>query len=150
MLPEVPFAACLALGAVVAPPDAVAATAVARRIGLPRRVVTILEGESLVNDATALVLLPGGRGRGDRPAVGAGEIAVEVLPWPSAAGSWSASAARWCSASCTAGSTDPLLDNALSLLTPFAVAFDRRVDTRLGRGRGAWSPGSTWGTGCRS
>ena len=53
----VPFAAAFALGAVVAPPDAVAATAIARRIGLPRRIVTILEGESLVNDATALVSL---------------------------------------------------------------------------------------------
>lgn len=53
----VPFAVAFALGAVVAPPDAVAATAVARRIGLPRRIVTILEGESLVNDATALVSL---------------------------------------------------------------------------------------------
>ncbi len=53
----VPFAVAFALGAVVGPPDAVAATAVARRIGLPRRVVTILEGESLVNDATALVSL---------------------------------------------------------------------------------------------
>jgi CPA1 family monovalent cation:H+ antiporter len=46
-----------ALGAVVAPPDAVAASAVARRVGMPRRVVTILEGESLVNDATAIVVL---------------------------------------------------------------------------------------------
>ncbi len=46
-----------AVGAVVAPPDAVAATTIARRVGLPRRVVTILEGESLVNDATAIVVL---------------------------------------------------------------------------------------------
>lgn len=53
----VPFAAALALGAVVAPPDAVAATAVARHVGMPRRVVSVLEGESLVNDATALVAL---------------------------------------------------------------------------------------------
>lgn len=53
----IPFSAALALGAVVAPPDAVAATAIARKIGLPRRVVTILEGESLVNDATAIVTL---------------------------------------------------------------------------------------------
>ena len=52
-----PFAAALALGAIVAPPDAVAAVAVARRAGLPRRVVTVLEGESLFNDATSLVLL---------------------------------------------------------------------------------------------
>lgn len=53
----IPLAAAVALGAVVAPPDAVAATAIARRVGMPRRVVTILEGESLVNDATALVCL---------------------------------------------------------------------------------------------
>lgn len=53
----VPFAAAFAIGAIVAPPDAVAAVAVARRAGLPRRVVTILEGESLLNDATALVSL---------------------------------------------------------------------------------------------
>lgn len=53
----IPFAVAVALGAIVAPPDAVAATAVARGIGLPRRVTTILEGESLLNDATALVTL---------------------------------------------------------------------------------------------
>jgi Na+/H+ antiporter len=56
-LPFTPWSICLALGAIVAPPDAVAATAVARRVGLPRRVVRILEGESLLNDASALVLL---------------------------------------------------------------------------------------------
>ncbi len=55
ILPGLPLAAAVALGAVVAPPDAVAATAVARRVGMPRRIVTILEGESLLNDATALV-----------------------------------------------------------------------------------------------
>ncbi|AWB93076.1 Na+/H+ antiporter [Aeromicrobium chenweiae] len=54
---DVPLAVGFALGAVVAPPDAVAATAIARKIGLPRRSVTILEGESLVNDATAIVTL---------------------------------------------------------------------------------------------
>jgi CPA1 family monovalent cation:H+ antiporter len=57
LLPAVPFAGCLALGAFVAPPDAVSATAIARRVGLPRRVITILEGESLLNDATALVIV---------------------------------------------------------------------------------------------
>jgi CPA1 family monovalent cation:H+ antiporter len=51
------LAAAFALGAVVAPPDAVAASAIARRVGMPRRIVSILEGESLVNDATALVAL---------------------------------------------------------------------------------------------
>jgi Na+/H+ antiporter len=57
LVPSIPFAAALALGAIVAPPDAVAAVAVARRAGLPRNVVTVLEGESLFNDATSLVLL---------------------------------------------------------------------------------------------
>ena len=57
VVPGVTLAAGFAIGAVVAPPDAVAATTVARRVGMPRRVVSILEGESLVNDATALVAL---------------------------------------------------------------------------------------------
>ncbi|HET7355728.1 MAG TPA: Na+/H+ antiporter [Nocardioidaceae bacterium] len=57
VIPGLDWPAAFALGAVVAPPDAVAATAIARRIGLPRRLVTILEGESLLNDATALVAL---------------------------------------------------------------------------------------------
>lgn len=51
------WSSSFAIGAVVAPPDAVAATAIGRRIGLPRRIVTILEGEALLNDATALVAL---------------------------------------------------------------------------------------------
>src|SRR6266508_3130230 len=50
-----PWAAAFTLGAIVAPTDPLAATAIARRLGVPRRLVTVLEGESLVNDATALV-----------------------------------------------------------------------------------------------
>jgi monovalent cation/hydrogen antiporter len=57
LLPKVSLAAGLALGAVVAPPDAVAATTIGRKVGMPRRLVSILEGESLLNDATALVSL---------------------------------------------------------------------------------------------
>lgn len=56
LLPDLPFAAALVLGAVVAPPDAVSAAAVGRRLGLPRRVMTLLGGESLINDATSLTL----------------------------------------------------------------------------------------------
>jgi len=56
LVPEIPWAAALALGAILAPPDAVAAGAVLHRLRLPRRIVTVLEGESLMNDATALVL----------------------------------------------------------------------------------------------
>ena len=55
LLPSTGWATAFAIGAVVSPPDAIAATAIGRRIGLPRRIVTILEGESLFNDATALV-----------------------------------------------------------------------------------------------
>lgn len=56
LLPELPWAAAFALGAIVSPPDAVAATAVLGHMQIPRRIVTILEGESLVNDASGLVL----------------------------------------------------------------------------------------------
>jgi CPA1 family monovalent cation:H+ antiporter len=56
LVPGMGLAAALTLGAIVAPPDAVAATAVFRRLGVPRRLVTILEGESLINDASSLIL----------------------------------------------------------------------------------------------
>ena len=56
VVPDLPWAAAFVLGAIVSPPDAVAATAILSRLNIPRRVVTILEGESLVNDATGLVI----------------------------------------------------------------------------------------------
>ena len=56
LIPGIGWAGAFVLGAIVAPPDAIATTAIMGRLGVPRRVVTILEGESLVNDATALVL----------------------------------------------------------------------------------------------
>lgn len=56
LIPGFPWAAAIALGAIVAPPDAVAAAAVLQRLRLPRRIVTVLEGESLINDASALVV----------------------------------------------------------------------------------------------
>jgi len=56
-LPGFDWRVGLVLGAVVAPTDAIAATSIAKRIGLPKRIVDILEGESLVNDATALLAL---------------------------------------------------------------------------------------------
>jgi NhaP-type Na+/H+ or K+/H+ antiporter len=71
LLPNLNLAAAIALGAVISPPDAVAATAIGKRLGLPARLVTILEGEGLVNDATALVLL--------RSAIAASASAVSLL-----------------------------------------------------------------------
>src|SRR5215218_1092233 len=56
LVPQLPWAACFALGAVVSPPDAIAARAVLQRVKLPRRLRALLEGESLLNDATGLVL----------------------------------------------------------------------------------------------
>jgi CPA1 family monovalent cation:H+ antiporter len=67
MVPDLPWAAAIALGAIVAPPDAVAATAVLRSLHPPQRILTILEGESLLNDASALLIYRvavGARGRG--------------------------------------------------------------------------------------
>ena len=56
LIPDMPWAAAFVLGAIVSPPAAVAATAILSRLSIPRRVVTVLEGESLVNDASGLVL----------------------------------------------------------------------------------------------
>ncbi|MFC0544831.1 Na+/H+ antiporter [Kutzneria chonburiensis] len=56
LIPELPWEVALLLGAVVAPPDAVAAVAIGRKLGLPRGAMTVLTGESLVNDASALTL----------------------------------------------------------------------------------------------
>ena len=76
LVPDLPWAAAVALGAVVAPPDAAAATAVLRQVRPPHRILTILEGESLLNDASALLIY--------RLAVGAvvagGFSAREVAP----------------------------------------------------------------------
>jgi Na+/H+ antiporter len=55
-LPGLGWATAIALGAIVSPPDAVAATSISRQLNIPHRLITILEGESLINDATALIL----------------------------------------------------------------------------------------------
>jgi len=56
LIPGMPWAAAFVFGAIVSPPDAVAATAILSRLNMPRRIVVVLEGESLVNDASGLVL----------------------------------------------------------------------------------------------
>ena len=76
LIPDMPWGAAIALGAIVAPPDAVAATAVLRPLKPPHRILTILEGESLLNDASALLIYRLAVG-----AVAAGSFSVEaVLP----------------------------------------------------------------------
>jgi CPA1 family monovalent cation:H+ antiporter len=122
LLPAVPFAACVALGAIVAPPDAVSATAIARRVGLPRRVVTILEGESLLNDATALVLVRIAVAAVGGATVGFWPIAKEV-GLKAGGGILIGYAAAVIAAKLHRKILDPLLDDALSLLTPFVVVI---------------------------
>jgi CPA1 family monovalent cation:H+ antiporter len=116
VLPEVSWPAAMAVGAVVSPPDAVAATAIARRIGLPRRIVTVLEGESLLNDATALVAL--------RTAiVGATGVVSIGLDFLLAAGG---GVLAGLAVFAVVGQlrrhfTDPVIDTSVSLLTPFVA-----------------------------
>ncbi|GIF13133.1 Na+/H+ antiporter [Actinoplanes teichomyceticus] len=122
LVPQAPLAACVALGAIVAPPDAVSATAIARRVGLPRRVVTILEGESLLNDATALVVVRVSVGALSGVAAGFGEIAGQVA-LKAGGGLVIGAIAAVGAAKLHRRIEDPLLDDAVSLLTPFVVVI---------------------------
>lgn len=108
------------LGAIVAPPDAVAATAITRRLGVRRRIVTVLEGESLVNDATALVAY-----RMGVAAVIGGTFSL----WDASAafvldavgGVLCGVAVGWVAVSLRRRLENPPVDITISLLTPFAA-----------------------------
>jgi CPA1 family monovalent cation:H+ antiporter len=76
LVPDMPWAAAIALGAIVAPPDAAAATAVLKHVRLPNRLMVILEGESLFNDATALLVYRLAVGA----AVGGATVGWNVVP----------------------------------------------------------------------
>jgi CPA1 family monovalent cation:H+ antiporter len=117
---ELPFAAAFALGAIVAPPDAIAATAVGRRMALPRRVLVILEGESLLNDATALVSY---RIAVSAAVVGGATFGGALADFALAAlgGAAIGLALGIVLAALRRRLDDPLLENAVSLLTPFAA-----------------------------
>lgn len=119
IVPEIGWPGAFAIGAVVAPPDAVAATAIGRRIGLPRRIVTILEGESLLNDATALVAL-----RTAIAAAGTGITAWEVgsdFVVAAVGGVAVGLALFFVVALVRKRLEDPLVDTGLSLVVPFAA-----------------------------
>ncbi|PZU09648.1 Na+/H+ antiporter [Sphingomonas sp.] len=83
LMPSLPWAACAALGAIVAPPDAVSARAVLQNVRLPRRLSTLLEGESLLNDAAGLVLfrfaVAATLGGGFDPMAAAGQFLILAL-----------------------------------------------------------------------
>jgi CPA1 family monovalent cation:H+ antiporter len=127
VIPAVTWPAAFALGAVVAPPDAVSATAIARRIGIPRRIVTILEGESLLNDATALVALRTAiavGGAGTAVALGDQITVLDVgldFVLAAAGGVLVGLALYFVVGRVRRRVTDPVIDTSLSLVTPFVA-----------------------------
>jgi monovalent cation/hydrogen antiporter len=120
LLLPVPFAAAFALGAVVAPPDAVAATAIARRIGLPRRVVTLLEGESLVNDATALVCLRTALAALTYGYVSVGGVSLDFVR-AAVGGVVIGIVVAWLVGLVRKAVTDTVIDTTLSFMVPFVA-----------------------------
>jgi monovalent cation/hydrogen antiporter len=117
---ELPLSAGFVLGAIISPPDAIAATAIAERLRVPRRIVTVLEGESLINDATALVayrfavaaVATGSfslaRAGGQFVVAGVGGILIGL-------------AAGWFAEWFLKQVEDPPIEITVSLLTPFAA-----------------------------
>ncbi|MFF0888718.1 Na+/H+ antiporter [Streptomyces sp. NPDC001046] len=120
IVPDMPLTAALVFGAVVAPPDAVAATAVARRVGLPSRITTILQGESLLNDATAItayrVALAAAVGEGATWAGGIAEFLLAAVGGV-VVGLLLMAPIHWLRTHVK----EALLQNTLSLLTPFVA-----------------------------
>ncbi|HZE53200.1 MAG TPA: Na+/H+ antiporter [Bradyrhizobium sp.] len=108
------------LGAIVAPPDVVAPLAIARKLGIPRRILVVLEGEGLANDATALILY--------RFAVAA--ISTGIFSLPTAMGEFAAIVAGemlfgvavgWLSLRARHRTRDPQIEITLSLITPYVA-----------------------------
>ncbi|SDO08997.1 Na+/H+ antiporter [Afipia sp. GAS231] len=113
-----PWGVGFLLGAIVAPPDVVAPLAIARKLGLPRRILTVLEGEGLANDATALILY--------RFAVVA--ISTGLFSLPQATGTFAVivvgemlfgAAVGWISLRARHRARDPQVEITLSLITPY-------------------------------
>ncbi|OMC33693.1 Na+/H+ antiporter [Mycobacterium sp. GA-1841] len=119
-VPELTIAAALTLGAIVAPPDAVSATAVGRRLGLPRRTMTLLGGESLLNDATALTAYK----------VALGAAIGTAASWGSGLSTFALAAVGGVVVGWVLGMVvhfirtrldDPLIESALGLVAPFFI-----------------------------
>ncbi|WP_197377100.1 Na+/H+ antiporter [Mycolicibacterium baixiangningiae] len=119
-VPELTVAAALTLGAIVAPPDAVSATAVGRRLGLPRRLMTLLGGESLLNDATALTAYK----------VALGLAIGGTASWTGGLGTFALAAVGGVVVGGVLGALivyvrsrlrDPVVESALGLVAPFGI-----------------------------
>ncbi len=119
-VPDLPWSVALALGAIVAPPDAIAATAISARLAVPRQIVTILEGESLLNDATALTIysiaLAVAAGRAVAPST-----AVLLFAGAMLGGGAIGVAVGWIITHIRARLEDTPVEMTISLLTPYAA-----------------------------
>jgi len=120
ILPGLSWPAAFALGAIVSPPDAVAATAIIRRLGIPHRLDAIVEGESLVNDATALVALQFAVAALMTGSFSPGHAAVHFV-WAAGAGIGLGllvgAVMRWVQSHLD----DPPIQVTISLITPFVA-----------------------------
>ncbi|HET8630394.1 MAG TPA: Na+/H+ antiporter [Thermomicrobiales bacterium] len=118
VVPGLPLAVGVALGAAVAPPDPIAALSIGRRAGLPARLITLIEGEGLLNDATAItalqVAIAVAVGGGFSLGGAAGQFVYAAVVG-TASGLVVATVVRWLRRFLP----DPLADNGLSLMTPF-------------------------------
>ena len=119
-VPELTVAAALTLGAIVAPPDAVSATAIGRRLGLPRRVMTLLGGESLLNDATALTAYK----------VALAAAIGTAASWSSGLATFALAAGGGVAIGVASGAViafirarldDPVVESAVGLVAPFVI-----------------------------
>lgn len=119
-IPDLPLAAAFALGAIVSPTDAIAATSITKRLGVPRRIVTILNGESLVNDATGLVVY-----RLAVAAVLTGAFSIFEAGWQflliAGGGIAVGLAAGWLLVFLLNRLDDPPVENTIVLIAPFAA-----------------------------
>ncbi|HEY6575979.1 MAG TPA: Na+/H+ antiporter [Mycobacterium sp.] len=119
-VPELTVVAALVLGAIVAPPDAVSAAAIGRRLGLPRQIMTLLGGESLLNDATALTAYK----------VSLAAAIGTAASWSSGLGTFALAATGGILVGGLVGSLivalrawfdDPLVESAIGLVAPFFI-----------------------------
>jgi CPA1 family monovalent cation:H+ antiporter len=120
IVPDMPLAVAFVLGAVVAPPDAVAATAIGRRLGLPRRVVMVLTGESLINDGTALTLYKVALAAALGATTGLLH-GIGVFAWTTAAGVALGLGFGWLVCWVRRHVQDPVIGTVFGLLTPFVA-----------------------------
>lgn len=120
IFPGMPWAAAFALGAIISPPDAIAASAVTQRLRVPRRIVVILEGESLLNDASGLVAYR----------VALAVAAGQHFSVSGAVAQFVIAASGGVVVGCIVGMAviaihkrlnDPLIETVVTLLTPFAA-----------------------------